>query len=125
MGFNTLVSSLLSSVVDPLTASFQVSINHFPYSARTLDDYSKPTEGSAVPRMAIVTKIDKLVRKTSATDAGELVQANWSIVFPRPVAVDARDKFVLPGSVTGPIVQVEGVIDPATSVVYATEILLG
>ncbi len=125
MGFNTLVSSLLSNVADPLTGSFQIAISHYAFANRTIDDYNKPNWGSATSRKAIVTQIDKLVRRTSPTDTGEMVQAQWSIVFPRPVPVDGRDRFVLPGSVEGPIVRVEGVINPSTSANYATEIFLG
>lgn len=120
-GFNSLISGLLSSVADPLTASLQTTVTHYAYSDYTEDDYNKPTPGAGTSRQAIVAKSDKLIR----TIEGEMVQAQWSITFPRPVSVDARDKFVLPGSVTGPILKVEGVLDPATDVVYATEVFLG
>jgi len=75
--------------------------------------------------MGVVSRTDKLVRRTSPIDAGELVQAAWSIVFPRPVPVDTRDKFVLPGDVTGPILTIQGVVNPADQEVYATEVFLG
>ncbi len=126
MGFNTLIAGLLSGVADPLTDSLQVSVDHYAFADRTLDNYNKPTPGSATSRKAIVAKSSKMVRRVSEGGAlGELVQAAWSITFPRPVAVDARDKFVLPGSVTGPILKVDGVINPSTGEVYATEVFLG
>lgn len=124
-GFNTLISGLLASVADPLTVSLQVAVSHYAWSDRTEDDFNKPTWGSPTSRQAVVAKASKIVKRTSGVDAGELVLAAYSITFPRPVAVDARDRFVLPGSVEGPIVSVEGVVDPATSVVYATEVFLG
>ena len=125
-GFNTLISSLLSGVADPLTDSLQVSVDHYAFADVSYDAYNKPTWGSPTSRKAVVEKSSKLVRRVTEGDAvGELVQANWSLIFPRPVAVDSRDRFVLPGSVEGPILKVDGVIDPATSVVYATEVFLG
>ena len=75
--------------------------------------------------MAIVAKSSKLVRRQGGGDAGELVQAAWSITFPRGLAVDPRDRFVLPGGVEGPILKVDGVINPGTGEVYATEVFLG
>jgi len=124
-GFNTLITGLLKNVADPLTSSLQVEVAHYRYADRTIDDYNKPTPGAPIARMGIVSRTDKLVRRTSTIDAGELVQAQWSIVFPRPVPVDARDKFVLPGDVTGPILNISGVLNPADQEVYATEVFLG
>lgn len=126
MGFNTLISGLLAGVADPLTSSLQVEIYHYAFADRTEDDYNKPDWASPILRNAIVAKSSKLVRRVSEGDSlGELVQANWSITFPRPVAVDPRDKFLLPGGVTGPILKVDGVINPDTEEVYATEVFLG
>ncbi len=124
-GFNTLISGLLSGVADPLTASLQTTVQHYRHAERSVDDYNKPTPGAPVLRKAILTKSDKIVRRTSGLEAGELVQASWSIVFPRPVVVDARDRFVLPGDVEGPILSLEGVVNPATLAVYAVEVFLG
>jgi len=125
MGFNLLISSLLTGVADPLTSSLQVEVAHYRWADRTVDIYNKPTWGAPIPRRGIVSKSSKLVRRTNGSDAGELVQAAWTVVFPRPVPLDPRDKLVLPGSVTGPILNVDGVLDPGTEEVYATEVFLG
>jgi hypothetical protein len=126
MGFNTLISGLLAGVADPLTDSLQEAVDHYAFADQTTDDYNKPTPGSATSRKCVVEKTDKLVRRVSEGDSiGELVQASWVLIFPRPVAVDPRDKFVLASGETGPILKVTGVVDPATSALYATEVFLG
>lgn len=126
-GFNTLISSILATVADPLTDSLQETVSHYAYADATVDSYNKTDWSGVTPtsRKGIVSRKSTVVQRMSGVGAGELVAVRYSLVFPRPVAVDPRDRFVLPGSVEGPIVDVIGVLDPATSVVYATEVLFG
>jgi hypothetical protein len=41
------------------------------------------------------------------------------------VTLDVRDKIVLPDGLTGPIIKVNGVVDPDTDEIYALEVMLG
>ena len=52
-GFNTLISGLLAGVADPLTDSLQVSVTHYAWTSRSVDDYNKPTWGPGTIRKAI------------------------------------------------------------------------
>lgn len=124
-GFNTLISNLLAGVADPLTASLQATVTHYLFANKTVDDFNKPSWGAGTARQAIVAKTSKMVQRDGTNDAGNLVQASYVVTFPRPVPFDVRDRLVLPGSVEGPLLKVVGVIDPATNVVYATEVYLG
>jgi hypothetical protein len=119
-GFADLVRDMVA-LADDITGTLQVEIQHYTWSAATVDSYGKTTWGTPVNRQCVVEKTSRLVRN----DQGDLVQAIASITFPRPVTLDVRDKFVLPDGLTGPIIKVNGVVDPGTDAVYALEVMLG
>lgn len=120
-GFADLVRDLVV-VADGITSSLQANVTHYAFSGATLDAYGKVTSwGAPFVRTAVVERVYKQVRNAEGTTR----EAAYSVTFPRPVAIDPRDRLVLPGSVEGPILNVSGVVNPGTAEVYAVEVLLG
>jgi hypothetical protein len=120
-GFADLVVSLVA-VADSVTGTLQSTVTHYAFSGATVDAYNKPTSwGTGVSRQAVVERSSKLIRLAT----GDTVIASYKVTFPRPVAVDPKDRITLPGSVEGPILSVEGVVNPTTNEVYAVEVFMG
>lgn len=119
-GWASLVERLVA-VADTITASLQANVSHYTYAAATIDAYNKVTWGAATVRAAVVESNRRLFRLSDGTE----VLSRTKVTFPRPVAVDPKDRIVLPDSTTGPILEVVGVTDPVTNAVYATEVWLG
>lgn len=69
------------------------------------------------------------------TASGKLVQTRAKVTFltvippngaaNRTEPIDSRDRIVLPDGTTGPIVDVEGLVDPGTERVYMSEVWIG
>lgn len=129
MGLNSTVSKAVSNI-DSITADFQVSVRHYPWIGFD-STTGGPSYGSVVLRKGVVDYKQRL-RKTSD---GQEVTQQASITIPRPIIangaadrrepVDPRDKFVLPNGYTGPILSIEGIINPSTGTPYAIDVILG
>ena len=119
-GWASLVEKLVN-VADKITATLQANVSHYAFSGATVDVYEKVTPGAPVVRACVVESTRRLFRLADGTE----VLSRTKLTFPRPVAVDPRDKFVLPDGTTGPILDVVGVVDPVTNALYATEVFLG
>ncbi len=120
-GWADLVRKMVG-VADTLTATLQDTVTHYAWSGATVDSYNKVTAwGIGVTRNAIVEPTSRLIRR----DDGSLVQAVYKITFPRPVAVDSRDRIVISNGTEGPILDVSGIVDPDTNALYAVEVILG
>ena len=119
-GLADLVRDMVA-VADTVTATLQATVTHYAYSAATVDAYGKVTWLSGTSRVAVVERDHRLIR----TATGDVRQASYRLTLPRPVAVDPRDRIVLPGGVEGPILSVEGVVNPTTGAVYAVEVFMG
>lgn len=122
MGFGGLVRKAVA-LADVLTAGtdgLQASVSHYAWLSQ--DETGKPTYRTAVARAAIVTYETRQARDSG----GMVVQTRATVLFPRPVAVDLRDKIVLPDGTTGPLYMKPGnVVDASTGAPYLMEVMLG
>lgn len=136
MDFSALIRDVGLPIIDEVTESLQGVIALRAWIGT--DDYSKPTYANAIFIPAIIEDATHLRRigrgQTDITDAQE-TKLRSVITIPRPVAangaanrkepIDPRDQITLPNGYTGPIVNVEGVIDPLTGKPYMFVIGLG
>lgn len=95
------------AVADSVTATLQVTVTHYVFTEASVDAYGKITWGTGHGRKAIVENKRRLVRGPDGHD----VLSSHVVTFPRQVDVDPRDKIVFPDGTTGPILNVEGVLD--------------
>ena len=136
MDFSSLLRDVGLPIIDNLTGSLQGVITIEPWIGT--DDYSKPTYGTAVNVDAIIEDASHLRRvgrsKEDIVD-GQESQVKTVLTIPRPLSsngaagrrepIDPRDRVTLPGGVTGPILNVDGVIDPLTGKPYMFTVELG
>lgn len=87
--------------------------------------------GIAVPRLAVI-ELKERVRDVQGRNVMTFVHLTFVGPIPingmttaRKEAVDPRDVFVLPDGSTGPVVDVQGVLDSETNLMYAVEVWLG
>lgn len=80
------------------------------------DTYAAPVTVSA-----IYEKKSKLVQ----TPSGQMVEAKSEITILSPIDIDYDDKIVGPQGETGPILRIEGLIDPSTNRPYMVQVWLG
>lgn len=128
MGYDALVRKGVS-IIDDQTKDLQVSVDHSAWVGSGI--YAEPVYATAISRMAIV-EFKQVMRRT--VDGREILQ-KATVTFPRPIPsngtaerrepIDPRDKIVLPNGYTGPILDVDGVIDPSTKSLYMAEVILG
>lgn len=118
MGFDALVRKLVP-IADKMTLSMQPKVTHIPFKSQTVQ--GTVAMGGTVKRPAHVELKAQSVRSMS----GEFVMSKAKITFLRSVAIDTRDTLILPDGTTGPIIAVNGYMDPATSLGYVTEVYLG
>lgn len=117
------------ATADQVARSAQVAVSHEAWTGA--DNYSKPTYAAAVSRLAVVSMKQRMRRMP---DGREVVQ-RAVVTFVGPVAangaagrrepVDPRDRITLPSGFTGPILDVEGAVDPATGAPYTVKVTLG
>lgn len=118
MSLDALVRSVVATA-DTVTASLQATVQHAAYVSQ--DVYGTPTYATAVARRAVVDLTERPVR----TVEGHERLSTATVIFPRPVAVDTRDKFTLPDGRTAPVLSIGGVADPSTGARYTVEVALG
>jgi hypothetical protein len=128
MGFDTLVRNGVA-LADRMTTDLQVTIQIYPWIGT--NDNGGPLYGSAVSMKAIVEE-KEITRRLST---GQEVTQQAEITIPRPVAangaterrepIDPRDKILLPSGLTGPILDVNGMVDPTTNQPYMFTVILG
>lgn len=132
MGFRDLTRSLLQ-VADGLTggtSGFQDTVHLYYWTG--IGDFGEPTyQATAIGINAIV--IEKQFKRRLSN--GEDVIQKAEITIPRPLAaqgaanrrepIDPRDKLVLPNGYTGPILSVDGPVDPATHLPFMMTVILG
>jgi len=117
------------AILDKQTTDLQEPVEYHAWEG--IGDYGEAEYAAAVMIPAIVEEKQMLRRMA---DGSEIAQ-KASITIPRPIRpngaanrrepVDPRDKFILPNGFTGPILYVNGVIDPSTNAPYSYEIVLG
>lgn len=129
MAFDTLIRNGIA-LADSLTAvSLQPTIQHAAWAGQ--DRFGAAT-------YATTANIDALVEyknRLHQTADGRIVQTQAKITILRPLTpngatgrkepIDPRDKITLPDGSIGPIVDVEGFIDPTINRPYMLEIWIG
>jgi hypothetical protein len=118
MALDALIRSALRTA-DAVTAGLQATVGHAAYTSQ--DAYGKPTYAAVVDRQAVVELTEKPMRTLEGHERLSIAR----LTFPRPVAIDVRDRFTLPDGRTAPILTINGVADPSTGARYATEVALG
>jgi len=113
-------------IANSVTGSLQAIVMHEPWIGS--DKYGKPIYDNPVPRPALVD------RRTASIGGQQIVQ-NTSVTFIYPIQpqgaadrqepVDPRDRITLPDGWTGPIVNVNGLVDPLTGMPYLYQVSLG
>ena len=128
MGLDALIRSAIG-IAASVTSSLQVNVDHYAWTGT--GTYSEPTYATAVVRPAVV---EYRQRQKDTVDGQEIVQQTViTLIGPitangatdRREPVDPRDKIVLPNGYTGPILTVNGILDPTTSSPYLIEVVLG
>ena len=120
-GFADLVRSMVA-LADGLTSTLQAPVTHYAYAGATVDDSQKVTWGVGTVRLALVEDVNVIVKNAQ----GQMVNATTKVTFLRPVAVNARDKFILPDGRTAPVARIGGFTDPdAMGRSYLREVWLG
>lgn len=129
MGYDTILRKGVA-ILDQQTSSLQDTVEFYAWESSGV--YGEP-QYSAQPIMmqAIVEERQVLRRMMDGTEVAQRA----AIIVPRPIPpngapgrrepVDPRDKIVLPNGFTGPILYVNGVMDPDTNAPYSYEIVLG
>ncbi len=123
------------AIADKLTKSLQVEVTHKRWTGT--DDDGEDVLDIGISLKAIVEFKTKFLRRTGGQQyntAEESIQrATITIIGPvtdfvaegRTNPIDVRDQFILPDGSSGPILNVEGVVDPSTGSPYSYEISLG
>lgn len=131
MGLGSILRSgvAIADSVTGGTDGVQVSITHRAWTGR--DGYNKPTYGSSVTRKAVMKSVQRMIRTTG----GQEVQARAALTFLAPITangasgrrepIDPRDLITLPDGTTGPILDIQGTVDPDTSQPFALRVFLG
>lgn len=130
MSFNTLVSTLLKQVGQPLLKSLSEEVLIYPWLGD--DGFSGTHQKTPNRYLGLVEYGHQNVHKA---EAGELkIKARililQTIIVPEGIGgrvgeVDERDIVVLKDGTTGPIITVPGLKNPAVNVRYFADIVLG
>jgi hypothetical protein len=119
------------AVADSVNATLQAPVEHHAWISENRK--GEPEFAALIVRQAIVERKQRLIR---AAD-GRVISVNTKLTFPRLIEangaadrrepIDPRDKFVLPDGTTGPVLNVEGIVDPdtLTGAPYLFEVWLG
>ncbi len=118
MGLESLVASGVA-LANSLTSDLQHDVVHEAYEGP--NDQGAPTYGSAVQRPALVEHRQRQVRG----DEGNVVMARAKVSFLHPVRIGPLDRITLPDGTTGPILDIEGMVNGSTGAPYMLEVWLG
>jgi len=145
MSLNSIIRNAVATA-DAITKDLQGDVLHSAWIGQ--DGFGKPIYGRRVSGLDI-TSSNPLAADVGATREAVIEQkqrirdvqgrnvltfVHLIFVGPIPVngmgterkeAVDPRDVFVLPDGTTGPVVDVAGVVDSETNLMYAVEVWLG
>lgn len=128
MGFDGVLRAGLL-VLDEVTSSLQVEVQHFQWIRQ--DEYGDSKYDSPVGRQAIVEPMHKMVHLADGRQVAIIAKVQFIRPIPphgavgRVEPIDHRDKIVLPDGQTGPIIKNPGITDPTTTRPYFNEIMLG
>lgn len=117
-------------LADDITKSLQPTVAHSAWVG--MDVHGTPTYAAPINRECIV---EYKIRDKLQSSTGRVIQSQALITIIGPVAangaagrvepIDPRDKIVLPNGQTGPIIDVEGVVDPDTDLPYMYQVWIG
>lgn len=123
------------ALANKLTKSLQVTVIHKRWTG--IDSDGEDIVDSGVNLSALVEFKTKFLRRTGGqqynTAGEEIQQAVITIIGPvtdfvaegRTNPIDVRDQFILPDGSSGPVLHVEGVVDPSTDSPYTYKVSLG
>lgn len=145
MSLNSIIRSGVR-IADTITKSLQGTVMHSAWIGQ--DGFGRPIYGNTVSGLEIrsdnpatadvavgrqcVVELKQRIREIQGRNV--MTHAHLTFVGPIPIngmtterkeAVDPRDVFVLPDGTSGPVVDVEGVLDSETNLMYAVEVWLG
>lgn len=128
MGFDNLVRDGIALAAS-LTADLQDGVTVARWTGT--DGYNKPSYAAVITVQALVENKQRQIR----TVAGEVVQSRTKVTILTPMTaqgsakrkepLDPRDKITMPDGRTGPILDIQGLIDPSTGYPYMLEVYLG
>ena len=119
MGFDQLFRDGIATL-DELTQDLQPTVLHRAFQSD--NGRGGNTHDSGTPRKCV---IDFTVKQRPRAD-GTMLNVVATLIFPRPVAVNLRDIFVLPDGTTPPSIDAPGIpIDPTTNQAFALIVMLG
>lgn len=118
------------SVADDITKSLQPGISHSAWTGQ--DVHGTPTYATPVNIDCIV---EYKIRDKLQSSTGRVIQSQALVTIIGPVVangaagrlepIDPRDKIVLPNGQTGPIIDIEGIVDPDTNRPYMFQVWIG
>lgn len=117
------------AIADKTVISLQDTITIAPWIG--IGIYGEPKYGAPISMKAIIEEKEVLRRLSN----GQEIIQKAQVTIPRSIAnttaegrrnpIDPRDKIVFSSGFTGPILNVEGIIDPSTHNPYMLVVILG
>lgn len=108
-------------IADKLTKGAQGTVTHYPFQSQ--DVKGKVTYGTSASLRCVID----YTRKQVQTGGGRSTWVIATLTFVGDVvAIDTRDKIVLPDGRTGPIITTpNAVVDPGTGRGFVNELMIG
>lgn len=118
------------SIADRVTAPLQATIQHSAWTGQ--DEFGDVTYTDPISRDCIV---EYKIRDKLQSSSGRVIQSQALVTIIRPIdpngaagrvePIDPRDLIVLPNGHSGPIIDIEGVVDPMTNSPYMYQVWIG
>lgn len=128
MGLAEIVRSGVS-IANRVTGSLQATVQHEAWTG--VGAYGAPAFDSAATRPAIVEHKTRRRR----LESGEEINQVAAVTIIGPIAangatgrrepIDPRDRITLPNGYIGPILDVQGIVDPSTGLPYMYVVAIG
>lgn len=117
------------AIAHKVTKSVQETVEHHAWVGQ--DGFGAPTYAAPHGRLALVEE-----RMYQRRVDQQVIEVRYTLTFLEPIEpvggvdgrsepVDRRDKFVIHGGITGPVVDVQGMHDPTVGRSYMLQIFLG
>lgn len=119
MGLADLVRSA-RAIANTQTSGLQADVTHEAWDGGS-DGYGKPSLLPGVTVRALVEGKQRLIK----TATGEIALSRAKITFLVAARVSVHDWFTLPDGTRGPVLEITGLVDPATGHPYIPEVWLG
>lgn len=114
------------AVAERLIPSLQVIVQHEAWAGDNV--YAEPEYDEPVDRACVIDYKQRMV--TTASGEEKLAQAK--LTFTSDIVITVQDRLTIPGggasteeTVTAPILNIEGTLDPLTNRPYATVVYIG